>query len=63
MRWKASKLIVGFTVFILTFQAALAEEQDYTAASVDMLWTEPADIASRNLVYCSGGDQGQLRGT
>jgi hypothetical protein len=63
MRWKASKLIVGFTVFILTFQAALAEEQGYTAASVDMLWTERADIASRNLVYGSAGDQGQVRGT
>ena len=62
-RRKVSKLIVGFTVFIRTFQAALAEEQGYTAASVDMLWTGPADIASRNLVYGSGGDQGQLRGT
>lgn len=65
MRTKTASSMVGISFFLLTFLVglAMAEEKKGPGAGVNVIWTEPADIASRNLFYGSGGEQGQPRGT
>ena len=66
MRLKAATPFVGFTILILALPAVLAEEKGDNSeapAGLEVVWTEPVDIASRNLFYGLGGEQGQPRGT
>ena len=66
MRLKAATPFVGFTILILALPAVLAEEKGDNSeapAGLEVAWTEPVDIASRNLFYGLGGEQGQPRGT
>lgn len=65
MQRKVTTYLVWVAISILPSQAVLAEERrknSNSPAGRDIVWTEPADIASRNLLYGPRGDQGQPSG-
>ena len=67
MRRKTTPFLVIFAVLAVSLPV-LAQKQDKRAKHTDdqgiaILWSDPIDIASRNLFYGSGGEQDQPRGT
>jgi len=67
MRRKTTPFLVIFAVLAVSLPV-LARKQDKTSKHADdqgiaILWSEPVDIASRNLFYGYGGEKDQPRGT
>jgi hypothetical protein len=58
MRHSIGALLLACSLFATVSSYAVAEEYEES-----ILWQEPADIASRNLLYGSGREQHQPRGT
>lgn len=58
MQHSLGALLLACSLFATVSSYALAEEYEGS-----ILWQEPADIASRNLLYGSGGEQHQPDGT